>query len=109
MLFVNDRPINPMAYITYFTDKNMYKEFSQIGYGLYSVPTYFTEQTINESSRLPAFQKGIFDRIYNGGEPDYSVFDDLVEQILKECPTAYIFPRVNVSIPYAWEKQNPRK
>lgn len=106
-LFVNDIPINPMAYITYFTDKNMYNEFSQIGYCLYSLPTYFTEQTINESSRLPAFQKGIFDRIYDGGEPDYSVFDGLVAQILTECPTAYIFPRVNVSIPYAWEEQNP--
>ena len=58
-LFVNDKPINPMAYITYFTEKNMYREFAENGYKLYSVPVYFTEQTINESSQFPPFQKGI--------------------------------------------------
>ena len=107
MLFVNDKPINPMAYITYFTEKNMYKEFAENGYKLYSVPVYFTEQTINESSQLPPFQKGIFDKIYSGGEPDYTIFDYLVGQIREHCPDAMIFPRVNVSIPYDWEEAHP--
>ncbi len=107
MLFVNDNPVNPAAYITYFTDKNMYKEFAGEGYTLYSVPTYFTEQTINEFSRLPPFQIGIFDKIYDGGKPDYSVFDGLIADILENCPKAMIFPRVNVSIPYEWEERNP--
>ncbi len=106
-LFINDKPINPSAYITYFTDKNMYKEFSDIGYTLYSVPTYFTEQTINEVSRIPPFQKGIFDEIYSGGNPRYELFDKLIADILENCPNAYVFPRVNVSIPYMWEEQNP--
>ena len=106
-LFVNDEPINPMAYITYFTEKNMYREFAENGYKLYSVPVYFTEQTINEQSQIPPFQKGIFDKIYSGGEPDYAIFDRLVAQICEHCPDAMIFPRVNVSIPYAWEESHP--
>lgn len=106
-LYVNNKPINPMAYITYFTEKNMYREFADIGYSLYSVPVYFTEQTINEISRLPPFRKGVFDKIYDGGKAEFGIFDNLVAQILEHCPKAHIFPRVNVSVPYVWEERNP--
>ena len=35
MLVVNGETIIPMAYITYFQEKNCYKEFAQKGYKLF--------------------------------------------------------------------------
>ena len=58
MLVVNGETIIPMAYITYFQEKNCYKEFAQKGYNLFSVQMMFATRSVNEESGLPPFQEG---------------------------------------------------
>jgi len=103
-LTVNGKEITANAYITYFTEKARYGDFAKAGYKLFSVPLFFSSQTINESSNIPPFAPGIFD---NKENPDYSIIDKAIEQILEACPDAYIFPRVNMSLPVWWEEENP--
>ena len=102
-LFVNGAPIPGFAYITYRTYNSRYDEFSALGCQLYSMPVFFGEQTINETTQIPPMAKGIFD----GEEPDFSLFDADVQKILDACPSAYIFPRVNMSVPKKWEQAHP--
>ena len=99
-LFVNGKPINEMAYITYWTNNNRYSDFADAGYRLFSVPVYFAEMGINEASGIPPFCKGIFD----GDEPDFSVADGRIRELLRICPDAMIFPRININLSEAWEK-----
>ena len=102
-LFINDRPIPGFAYITYRTYNNRYPQFADLGCTLFSMPVFFGGQTINETTQIPPMAPGIFDR----DTPDFSLFDDDVQKILDACPTAYIFPRVNLSLPKQWELDHP--
>ena len=101
-LFVNDKPITAVAYMTYFTSNNRYSNFSQAGFRLFSMPVFFASQTINEISKFPPFMPGIFD---NGEH--FDIFDNEVRRILNACPDAMIFPRVNCSLPREWEDAHP--
>jgi len=102
-LFVEDKPIPGFAYMTYRTYNSRYDAFASLGCTLFSMPVFFGTQTINETSQIPPMAEGIFE----GDEPDYSQFDADVEKILAACPEAYIFPRVNLSLPRAWEDVHP--
>lgn len=102
-LFVEDKPIPGFAYMTYRTYNSRYDAFASLGCTLFSMPVFFGTQTINETSQIPPMAEGIFE----GDEPDYSQFDADVEKILAACPEAYIFPRVNLSLPRAWEEAHP--
>ena len=102
MLVVNGETVIPMAYITYFQEKNCYKEFAQKGYNLFSVQMMFATRSVNEESGLPPFQEGIYEK----DEPDYSIIDRNFRRILDVCPDAYIFPRVNVNLPRKWERDH---
>ena len=104
-LFVENRPIPGFAYITYRTYNNRYADFADIGCTLFSMPVFFAEQTINETTQIPPMAKGIFD----GDTPDFSMFDADVQKILDACPHAYIFPRVNLSLPKKWEQGHPEE
>lgn len=92
-----------LAYITYLTENNCYIDFAKAGFCLFSVPVFFGFNHLNEYSGLDVFKKGIFDK----DEPNFSLFDADIKQILDACPNAYIFPRVNVSLSRRWELQNP--
>lgn len=100
---VNGEPITQMAYITYRPDHNHYSDFAEIGVKLYSVNLNFSEMPINEKAPVLVFQKGIFEH----EDPDFSVVDKNFDQILAACPDAYIFPRVNMNLPEAWEAAHP--
>ena len=102
-IFVNEEILPPDAYITYFTDKNRYSDFAEIGYKLYSLPVFCSSKTFNEISQAPCFGRPIFD----GDKPDWQVLDDDFHKILEVCPDALIFPRVNVSPCERWEIENP--
>ena len=104
-IVVDGRPIPEMAYITYRTDHNCYKDFSDVGVKLYSVNLNFSEMPINERAPVLVFQKGIFEH----ETPDFSIVDRNFDQILDACPDAYIFPRVNVNLSEAWEKAHPEE
>lgn len=103
-LYVNGEVFPSVAYMTYFEQFNEYKSFSDAGYSFFSVPVLFSGRWINASADTPSFKKGIFDI---KGSPDFSLFDEAIEKILAECPDAYIFPRVNISMPVWWENEHP--
>lgn len=103
-LFVNGKAIEGAAYITYYTHKNCYKDFADAGYRLFSMPVFFAGRSINAVTGIPPFCSGIFDK---KGESDFSHFDSDVEKILEACPEAYIFPRVNMTLPLWWDEENP--
>ena len=102
-LFVNGEPIPGFAYITYRTYNAYYDDFAGIGCRLFSLPVFFSGQTINEVTRFPSIAPGIF----NSGKPDFQRFDADMEKILRACPDALIFPRVNLSLPEVWENAHP--
>ena len=103
VLYVNGRSTDGLAYMTYYTDKNRYADFSKIGYRLFSTPVFFASQTLNENSQMPIFSPGIFDQ--EAG--DFSHFDEDIRRILNACPEAMIFPRLNLCLSKAWEDKNP--
>lgn len=103
-LFVNGEAYPSVAYMTYFEQFNDYENFTEAGYSFFSVPVLFSGRWINASADTPTFKKGIFDI---KGSPDFSLFDEAIEKILAVCPDALIFPRVNISMPEWWEKENP--
>jgi len=105
LLFVNGQQLPALAYITYLTDRNRYRDFADAGYRLFSFPVFFAHQPLNESSGLQVFTKGIFDEEI----PDFSQFDEDMDLLLQACPGAYIFPRVNVSVPKRWEQAHPEE
>ena len=105
-LYINGEPHAAVAYMTYLEKFNEYDDFADAGYKFYSVPVLFSGRWISNSKGLTPFKKGIFDV---KGKPDFSLFNEAIEKILEACPDAYIFPRVNVSLPEWWEEENPDK
>ena len=104
-LFIEGKPVPGFAYITYRTYNARYEDFAGIGCRLFSMPVFFGTQTINETSQIPPMAPGIFDN----DTPDYSLFDADVEKILAARPDAWIFPRVNMSLPKQWEDEHPEE
>ena len=54
-LFVNGEAVPEMAYITYKTANNRYKNFAKAGIKLYSVNLNFSELPINEITPVLVF------------------------------------------------------
>lgn len=102
-LFVNGQPVPGFAYITYRTENAQYEDFANLGCRLFSVPVFFATQTINEITQIPPMSPGIFE---NDAE-NFALFDADIKRILDARPDAWIFPRVNLSLPSAWEKAHP--
>ena len=103
-LFVNGKAYPSAAYMTYLEKFNDYQSFVNAGYTMFSVPVLFSGRWISVTDGFTPFKKGIFDE---KGKPDFSLFDEAIEKILAVCPDAYIFPRVNISMPVWWEEENP--
>lgn len=104
-LIINDEVVAPNAYITYFIENARYDDFTEAGYNIFSVPIYFATRGIQEMNEIPPFAPGIFEK----EEPDFSIADRTFRQIIDACPNAYIFPRVNVTLPLRWEQENEQE
>ena len=104
VIAVNGSIIDSSAYLTYFTENARYKDFAAAGFRLFSVCAYFTALPFNEESGFTGARKGIFDEHY---KPCYSEFDSDVAALLDECPDALIFPRIYISMPLWWIRENP--
>jgi len=102
-LFIDRKAVAPDAYITYVTPKACYEDFAAAGYSLFSLPVFFSSKTINENAQYPAFSYGLFD----ADKPKWDLLDEDFRKIVRACPNACIFPRVNVSLSEAWERANP--
>lgn len=103
-MVVNGKPTAGCAYISYLTDRARYADFAAAGYRLYSFPAFFATRTINEKSGLPPLADGIFE---DGIHPER--FDAEVEKILAACPDAMILPRINTTLPRAWDRVHPEE
>ncbi len=102
-LSINGTLSDGVAYMTYFTNNNRYSDFAECGCRLFSLPVFFGDSTINENTHIPPFKRGLF----ADSEPYFSELDRDVADILAARPDAYIFPRVDVSLPKRWLAANP--
>lgn len=108
--FVNEKPfinINgelhyPLAYTTYFEECAEFSDFANSGYRMFFVNVSFSDLPINNNTGFSPFLTGVFE----GDEPDYSEFDNRVGEILAICPDAFIFPRINITMPRKWVADN---
>lgn len=100
-LFVNDEMIEGDSYITYYTDKNNYKQFTNIGFNIFSIPIYFSTRSINEISECPPLGPGIFDN-----PEGFDAVDIEVKRLLDINPNALIFLRVDTTLPKKWDDEH---
>lgn len=103
-LHINGEPVPACAYMTYLEKNNRYEDFARAGYRLFSVPVLFSGRWISATAGFKPFKKGFFDE---KGRPDFTPFDESMEKILAACPDAYVFPRVNITMPVWWENEHP--
>lgn len=85
----------PLAYTTYFEKCGKFSDFIKCGYKMFFVNISFSDLAINNVSGFSPFRTGVFEN----EEPDYNEFDEIVGEILTECPDALIFPRINIAMP----------
>ena len=88
----------PFAYTAYFEERGEYADFSENGCRMFFVNVSFSSLPINNITGFTPFLTGVFD----GDTPDYKEFDDTVRKILAVCPDAFIFPRINMTMPKKW-------
>ncbi len=108
--FKNDNPFinidgelhSPLAYTTYFEECGEFHDFIKAGYKMFFINVSFANLPINNITAFSPFNTGVFD----GETSDYTEFDGIVNEILKECPDAFIFPRINIVMPEKWLKEN---
>ena len=103
-LFVGGEPLADPAYMTYLPERADYAAFGGMGCRLYSVCVFFASRPVNAAELCGPFMPGIFEQ---KDMPDFSVVDNEIARILKACPDALIFPRVNVNLPRWWEEEHP--
>lgn len=103
-IWVDGEIIPSVAYMTYFEERHDYKDFANIGFNLYSVSISLATQPINAGSGAMPYESGVFDK---KGEADFSAVDESINEILKHCPNALIFPRIYICPPQWWIDENP--
>ena len=99
---VNGKFHYPLAYTTYFEECGRFLDFIKHDYKMFFINISFTDSAINTTSNFSPFYTGVFEN----DEPDYTEFEGIVRKILKECPDALIFPRINIAMPKRWINEN---
>ncbi len=100
---VNGKLHYPLAYTTYFEECGKFSDFIKSDYKMFFINISFTKLSINTTSNFSPFYTGVFEN----DEPDYSEFEGIVKEILRKCPDALIFPRINIAMPQKWINENP--
>ena len=101
-IFVNGKLHYPLAYTTYFEECGKFSDFIKADYKMFFINISFTDSSINTTTNFSPFYTGVFEN----DEPDYSEFEGIIRKILKECPDALIFPRINIAMPQKWINEN---
>ena len=96
-LFINDQPVNGMAYTAYGPSVSVFSDFEKAGVSLFSFSATPTEAGY-----------GLSRTTWTGpGRYDYSQLDERVLMVLEADPEAYIFPRLYLHAPKWWSKEHP--
>lgn len=103
MINIDETNHSPLAYTTYFDECGEWSDFIKSGYRMFFVNVSFNDLPINNITGFSPFLTGVFENDI----PDYSEFDSIVSSIVSECPDALIFPRIHISMPRKWLKNNP--
>ena len=99
---INERLYPPLAYTTYFDECGEWSDFIKNGYKMFFVNVSFNDLPINNVTGFTPFRTGVFET----KKPDYTEFESTVHSILKECPDAFIFPRIHITMPRKWVAEN---
>lgn len=99
---VNGKLHYPLAYTTYFEECGRFSDFIKHDYKMFFINISFTDLAISTTSNFSPFYTGVFEN----DEPDYNEFESIVRKILKACPDALIFPRINIAMPQKWINEN---
>ena len=99
-LLVEGTPVPAIAYTTYFEERARYDDFIAANYRIFFINISLASLPINSAvTGFAPFRVGVFDK---RDAPDYSEFEGAVRDILRQCPDAYIFPRIHVTMPRWW-------
>ncbi len=104
-LYIDNKAYPAMAYTTYFEERSCAEDFIKAGYRIFFVNASFTTLPINSKTGFSPFEIGIFE---TEGKTDFSEFETAVRKLLKACPEAVIFPRINISMPKWWINSHPK-
>ncbi len=99
---INNELYYPLAYTSYFEECGEFSDFIKSGYRMFFINVSFSALPINNGTGFSPFLTGVFEN----EAPDYSEFDSRVNEILRECPDAFIFPRINIAMPRKWIREN---
>ncbi len=103
MINIDGENFSPLAYTAYFDECGQWEDFIKSGYRMFFVNISFTSLPINNTTGFTPFRTGVFEE----EAPDFSEFDGIVRGIIADCPDALIFPRINISMPRKWIRENP--
>lgn len=94
---IDGHPEVTQTFETYEPTERHFRQFSEAGCKIYGFPANCAAETWEHSRP-----------VWVGPEVwDYSEFDENVAKILRAAPDALIVPRIHVSEPEWWRKQNP--
>jgi beta-galactosidase len=104
MLFVNDAPVPPIAYMSYLGGTALYREVADLGIHLYCFPAYLGDRGINTGSGIGPFRDGIWK---GNDEFDFSSIGMDFGEILGADPYAHVVIRLHLDPPEWWERAHP--
>ncbi len=105
VMFVNDVPRFPMAFISYYPEASRYQQMGQHGVHVYSLSLTLTDKWFNRrkqrvSHSIPGIWKA-------SGAIDFAVVEKRIGEIVAADPQAVIFPRIYCDSPLWWDEAHP--
>lgn len=101
-LFIDGQPHNGMTFTTYDQVRKEYQEFADTGVDLFSFVISPTGCAYHNIQRKPEN----FDLWIAPDQFDFANFDERIDRVLRADPDAKIFPRLSLSAPLWWIREN---
>ncbi|MBQ9545601.1 MAG: beta-galactosidase [Clostridia bacterium] len=101
---VNGETLDPIGYMTYKPDEKRFRSFEELKNRIVFFSANATDRGINELAGARAFAPNFFKA---KGVYDFKEVDAVLEAIAPGGKGAYIIPRVYLSAPLWWARENP--